>query len=170
MWSTLTRADEVDAAEEGDVWCSRMLCLEPEAITASARIREIQAHALEEVAKAYLSEFHVLAEKDLPGVLEALVSQLPYADRFAPRQANEASQGKTNSVVIGLYQHGSFSGVTTWTHRIPHTVKLTNAIPAQQLPHDAVWTSILRTNGQQRRAFFCAKGVSDASGPHGFHE
>ena len=149
VWSTLTRADEVDAAEEGDVWCSRMLCLEPEAITASARIREIQAHALEEVAKAYLSEFHVLAEKDLPGVLEALVSQLPYADRFAPRQANEASQGKTNSVVIGLYQHGSFSGVTTWTHRIPHTVKLINAILAQQLPHDAVWTSIQMSKNAQ---------------------
>ena len=74
FYPSVARADEVDAAEDSDVWCSRMLCLEPEAITAVARIREVQAHVLEEIVKVYLSEFHALAQTDLFGVLEALVS------------------------------------------------------------------------------------------------
>ena len=138
----LTKADEIDASEDTEVWTSKMLCLEAELVAAAAKVRDIQASALEAVSKAYLAEVPEIPAADLSHVLETLVGQFPFVDRCCPRAAHRIDEGRTNSIVLGHYQHGMFSGLTSWSSRIPCTVRLLNTILLKQLPAESEWTSI----------------------------
>ncbi|CAE7949628.1 TY2B-DR3 [Symbiodinium sp. KB8] len=84
----LTKADEIDASEDTEVWTSKMLCLEAELVAAAAKVRDIQASALEAVSKAYLAEVPEIPAADLSHVLETLVGQFPFVDRCCPRAAH----------------------------------------------------------------------------------
>lgn len=134
--------DELDAENDAVLWKTSVPDITVASSVAVPSAKQALHHAVETIAQAYLKECQDMPGKTQDVYLEKLLFQLPFQYRHAPRQANEEQHGKTNSLVFGLYQHGSVIGVTAATHHLPKVVSLINCVLKKQLPSEAMWTSV----------------------------